>query len=113
MEHIHIFEVIPQISSFIGAENAQRQAEQGPQVDGLPWMVADFAQIMNLGMAVVTRGNAVVGTGGQDLVGLQCCRIFGVLPDSRIGEATAAAAAVIIGAVGVHVDIVLFSDNGL
>jgi hypothetical protein len=76
VKHIHFFQVIAQIDALVGSQDAQGEAQQGPQVDRLPRMVPDFTQVVDLGMAVVAGGDAVLGPGGQDLVGLE----FAVVP---------------------------------
>ncbi len=55
-----------------------------------------FAQIMDLGVAVVARGDAVVGAGGLDLVELVPSELPPGLGVSGLEESAAAAAAVIV-----------------
>ena len=56
-------------------------------MDGLPRMVAHFAQVVNLGMAVVAGGDAVFGACCQDLVGLQLAVFAALVGVARLQEA--------------------------
>jgi hypothetical protein len=79
---------------------------------GLPGMVTDFAQVMDLGMAVVAGRDAVGRSGGQNLVGFD----FAVIPAGflipGLEESAAAAATKIVGPVGRHVDEIFFTYHG-
>jgi hypothetical protein len=72
-----------------------------------------FANVMHLGMAVMAGGYAVVRTGGHDLLEFQ----FAVSPSGfgkpGLQKAAAAAAAVIVGSVGKHVDKIFFTNDRL
>jgi hypothetical protein len=70
-----------------------------------------LAEFMNLGMAVVAAGNTVAGTGRLDLVVFQAAEFQTSLLQARLQKPPAAAAAVIIGPVRVHLDKIFFSDN--
>ena len=80
-------------------------------MQGVPMAVEMLAQVMDLGMAVMTRGDGIVGAGGHDLFGLQAPVFTAGLGKSRLQEAAAAAAAVVVGTVGGHVDEVLFAHG--
>jgi hypothetical protein len=71
MENVDFPEVVTQVDTLVGTEDAEREAQQGPQVDGLPRVMALLGQIMDLGVAVVAWGDGVLGAGGKDLVGLE------------------------------------------
>ena len=67
---------------------------------------------MNLRVAIVARGNAVLGAGGHDLVEFyfaECAALFG---QSILQKAPSAAAAIVVGAVGGHVDEVFRTHHG-
>jgi len=66
---------------------------------------------MNLGVAVVAGGDGVVGLGCQDLVGLEIAISTPFVRKTGLQEPAAAAAAEIVGTVGVHVDEILFTDH--
>jgi hypothetical protein len=72
-----------------------------------------LGQIMYLGMTVVTGSNRVIGPGSKYLIQLK----FSVLPPflgvRGLQESASAAAAVVVGFVGIHVNVVLFTDYGL
>jgi hypothetical protein len=42
MEYIHVFEILSQVGAFLGAENAQGKAKQGPQVNRMPGMIPNI-----------------------------------------------------------------------
>jgi len=66
---------------------------------------------MDLGMAVVTWCDGILGPSRLDLLGLQPAIFPTGIGKSRLQEATAAAATVVVRFVGCHVDEVLFTDH--
>lgn len=68
--------------------------------------------IMNLGMAVVAGSNAVLRPGCHDLLEFQPAVSTPGFGESGLQEPTTATAAVIVGAVGEHVNKILFTHNG-
>jgi hypothetical protein len=82
-------------------------------VDGLPGVIQLVTQIVDLGVAVVAGGDGVGRFGGQDLIGLELAVGPAFIRVSGLQEPAAAAAAKVVGAVGVHVDEVLFTDHRL
>jgi hypothetical protein len=68
MKDQDVLEVITQIFPFVGSENAQRQADQGPQVNNGVVTAIMFTQFVNLGMTIVASCDAVIGAGGLDLI---------------------------------------------
>lgn len=70
------------------------------------------AEFVNLCMAVVAAGNAVICTGGLDLIVFDLSVSQAFFLESGLEESAAAAAAEVVGFVGLHVDEVFFSDNG-
>jgi hypothetical protein len=79
-------------------------------MDSIPTAFKVLVQEVNLGVTVVTGGDAIIGACGQDLVGLDLAE-FGplFLVIGLLGTATAAATEV-VGLVGVHVDEVFFTN---
>ncbi|BBO67634.1 hypothetical protein DSCA_15640 [Desulfosarcina alkanivorans] len=71
-----------------------------------------LAQFVDLGMAVVAGGDAVIRLGCLDLAILERPVLEALLLESGLQETAAAAAAEIVGAVGLHVDEVFFADYG-
>jgi hypothetical protein len=71
-----------------------------------------FAQFMDLGVTVVAPGNTVVCACGFDLVVLDFTVLQAFLLEPGLQESAAAAAAVVVGAVGLHVDEVFFAYHG-
>ena len=70
-----------------------------------------FAELMDLGMAVVACGDAVIRTGGLDLVVFDFPVFEALFLEPGLQETATATAAKIVGAVGVHIDEVFFSDH--
>jgi len=70
------------------------------------------AEFMNLGVTVMATGDAVICTCGLDLVIFQLPVSQAFLFEPGLEESPAAAAAIVVGAVGLHVDEVFFAHNG-
>jgi hypothetical protein len=70
-----------------------------------------LAQLVNLGVAVVASSNAVVGSGGFDLLVFELSILETLLFEAGLQKAAAAATAEVVGAVGLHVDEVFFTDD--
>ncbi len=111
MKYVHFLEVVAKVFPFIGAENAHGEADQGPQMHGLPCVVPLVGQVVNLGVAVVAGSNGVLRPGCQNLLGLEFAVGPPLIRESGLEESTAAAATEVVGAVGMHVDEVLFPDH--
>ena len=112
VEHIDLFQVVPQVFPLVGAQYSQRQANQGPQMDDRVISAIMLAQFMDLGMAVVASCYAVVSPCGFDL-GVFYSSIFKTLVfESGLKESAAAAATIIVGPVGLHVHEIFFPYNG-
>jgi hypothetical protein len=71
-----------------------------------------FAQFMDLSMAVVTSCNAVIRARGFDLFILDFAVSQSFILEPGLQESAAAAAAVVVGAVRLHVDEILFTHHG-
>ena len=74
-------------------------------------MIVEFTHVMDLCMAIVTWCNAVICFCRQNLVGFELAIGTTRLSISRLEKPTAAAAAVIVGLVGIHLDEIFFSDH--
>ena len=68
-------------------------------------------EIMYLGMTVVTTGDAVVGTGGDDLVVLELTISPPCIGKTGLQESAAAAAALVVRLVRCHLNDILLTDN--
>jgi hypothetical protein len=113
MEYVHILQIISKIFPFVGTKDTKGKVEQCPEMDGFPCMVVNIGHIMDLGVAVMTRRDAIGCLGSQDLVGLSLAIGPSLLLESGLEESPAAAAAKIIGFIGCHVHKVFRSDHGL
>ena len=112
MEDVDLFEVVSQVLSFVGAQNTQREADQGPQMNHVVVAAVVFGQLVDLGVAVVTAGDTIGGAGGLDLIVLLLAVGQAFVLESGLEEAAAAATAEVVGFVGLHVDEVFFTYNG-
>jgi len=70
------------------------------------------AQLMNLGVTVVTTGDTVVRTGGLDLLILDFAEFQTGFFEAGLQKAASPAATKIVGFVGGHVNEVFFADAG-
>ncbi len=111
MKYVNLFKIIAQIGPLIGSENSQRQTNQRPDMDSLIRSMKMMADIMYLGMTVVTAGYAIIGAGGNNLVKFQ----FAVGPAffriSCLKKAAATAATIIVRFVRGHFDDVFLADH--
>jgi hypothetical protein len=71
-----------------------------------------LAEFVNLGMAVVAARYAVVSAGRLNLLILEFAVFETLIFKTGLEKSAATAAAVIVGAVGLHVDEIFFTDNG-
>ena len=71
-----------------------------------------FAELMNLRMTVMAGGNAVISTGGPDLLIFHLPVSQTFVFEARLKKSATAAATVVVGTVGLHVNEVLFTNNG-
>ena len=82
-------------------------------MNGLPCVIALVGQIVNLGMTVVTGGNAIVRLCCQNLVRLEFPVGTTRVRISGLEKPAAAAAAIIVRPVGMHVDEIFFAHHRL
>jgi len=80
-------------------------------MNGLPCVITQIGQIMDLSMTVVTRCNTIVGFCRQNLVCFEFSVGTTLFRISGLEKAAAAAAAVIVGLVGIHLDEIFFSHH--
>jgi len=71
-----------------------------------------LAELMDLSMAVMAPGNAVVRACGFDLFIFDFAVLQAFFLEPGLQKSAAAAAAVVVGAVGLHVDEVFFTHHG-
>ena len=70
-----------------------------------------LTELMNLGMAIMAAGDTVIRTGFLYLFVLQSTECQTLLFHAGLEETAAAAAAIIVGPVGDHIDKIFFSDD--
>ena len=101
-----------QIFPFIFAENTQRQADNGPQMDHPIAAAVMLTEFMNLGVTIVAAGNTIVRSGRLNLIVLQAAELQALLFVSRLQKTTTTAATIVVGPVGLHVDKIFFPHYG-
>lgn len=79
----------------------------------MPRVLILFAQVMHLRMTIVAGGDAIRCFGFKNLFGFQTSVCPALIRISGLQETAAAAAAKIIGTIGMHLDKVLFSNHCL
>lgn len=111
MKNVYIFQVVSEIRSFVWPKDSKRQTDQRPDMNGAEAGAMVMAKVVNLSMTVVAAGNAIIRAGFHNLVvfDLAVCPAF--FSETRLQEATAAAAAVIVGLVRRHLDDVFFANH--
>jgi hypothetical protein len=72
-----------------------------------------LAQLVNLGMAVVASGNAVIRSRGFNLIVFQLSIQQTLVLESGLQKSAAAAAAIVVRFIGLHVDEIFFTHNSL
>ena len=82
-------------------------------MQGMESALKMVGQIVNLGVAVVAGGDGVSGARGHDLVELHLAVGPAFVRIPALQEPAAAAAAEVVGTVGVHVDKVFLTDHRL
>jgi hypothetical protein len=112
MEYIHFSQIISQIFPFVWPEYSQRKADESPEVDDRIVSAVVLAQFVNLGMAVVASGNAVVRAGCLDLLVFQFSILQTLILEPGLQKSAAAAAAVVVRFIGLHIDEIFFTHNG-
>ena len=70
-----------------------------------------LTELMNLGMAIMAAGNTVIRAGRLYLLVLQPAELETLFFHAGLEETAAAAAAIIVGPVGDHIDKIFFSDD--
>jgi hypothetical protein len=111
MKNVYIFQIVSQVGSLVGTENAERETDQRPDMYGIVGAAEMMTDIVHLGMTVVAAGYTVIGTGGHDLVEFDLAVLAAFLGVSRLQESPAAAAAVIVRFVRRHFNNVLLADH--
>jgi hypothetical protein len=101
-----------QIFPFIFTENTQSQADNGPQMDHPIAGAVMITEFMNLRVTVVTSGDAIVRFGRLNLNVFQPAEFQALRFVSRLQKTAAAAATIIVGAVGLHIDKIFFPHHG-
>jgi hypothetical protein len=113
MKDIDLFEILAQIGPFVGAQDPQREANHRPQVHHRVPAAVMLAELMDLGVAIVATGNAIGGARLFDLLILEPAVFKALLLESGLEETAAAAAAEIVGPIGLHIDKIVFPHHRL
>jgi hypothetical protein len=113
MKNVYILQIVAQISPLVGSEDAKRQTDKRPDMNCAERAAEMMTDVMHLGMAVVATGNAVIGTGGHDLVEFDLAVFPAGFCITGLQEAAAAAATVVVRLVRRHLDNVFRPDHRL
>jgi len=105
--------IIAQVFTLVRSQYSQRKTDKRPQVDNGVTAAEMLAQFMNLGMAVVTPGDTIVGACCLDLLVFQFPVFQPFFLKARLQESAATTAAIIVGPVGLHINEILFTHHGL
>lgn len=111
MKNVYIFQVVSEICSFIRAKDSKRQADQRPDMNRTVSGTMMVTEVVHLGMAVVTAGNAIVRAGFHDLIVFKLSISPAFVSIARLQESTAAAAAIIVGLVWRHFDDIFCTNH--
>jgi hypothetical protein len=111
MKYVNLFQVIAQISPLIGSENSQRQTNQRPDMYCLIGSMKMVPDIMDLGVAVMATGNAIVGAGGDDLIKFHLTIGPALFREPGLQKAATTTAAIVIRFVRGHFDDVFLADH--
>jgi hypothetical protein len=111
MKHIDFLEIITQVLPFVGAEHTHGKTDEGPHMyHGVPSTVM-LTEFVDLGMAIMTAGDAVVRSRRLDLLVFQSPELEALLFETGLQKTAATPAAVVVGPVGLHVDEVFLADD--
>ncbi len=111
MEDQNILEVLSQINPFVRAQDTQRKADERPHVHDRIIAAVMLTELMDLGMAIMAAGNTVIRAGFFYLFILQPAEFQALFFHTGLEETAAAAAAVIVGPVGNHINKIFFSHD--
>lgn len=111
MEDIDFFQVIAKVFPFVGTQDAKREADQCPEVNHRIVSTIVLTEFVNLGVAVMASGDAVIRPGRLDLLIFQPAVFQAFFFKPGLQEAAAAATAEVVGPVGMHVHEILFADH--
>jgi hypothetical protein len=112
VKDVDFLEVITQVFAFIGAQYAKGEADQGPQVNHRVAAAVMLAEFVDLRVAVVAAGDAVIGTRRFDLLIFEFAVLEALFFETGLEKSAATAATEVVGAVGLHVDEILFTHDG-
>jgi len=112
MKDQDLLEVFPEVFSFVGSQNTEGEANQGPQVNHVIPSAIVLAEFVNLGVTIMTPRNTVCRTGFLYLPIFESAVFQPGFLISRLKKAAASAAAVIVGSIRLHIDEVVFSYEG-
>ena len=112
MENVDFLKIVSQVFPFVGAHDAQVETDQCPEMNHVVVCTVVFRKLVDLGVAVMAASNAIGGAGGLDLVVLLFPIGQAFFLESRLEESAAAAATIVVGFIGLHVDKVFFTHNG-
>lgn len=96
MKNVYIFQVISEISSFVGPEDSKRQTDQCPNVNSTETTAKMMTDIMYLRMAVMTTCDTIIGTGRYDLVVFNFAVGSAFFSEPRLQESSATTTTIVV-----------------
>jgi hypothetical protein len=112
MKYPNLFQIVMEVGPFVGTQDSQGEAQKGPDMDNPVMALVMLGQIVNLGVAVVAPGDAIIGFRGLDLLVLQKPVLAPFLVETRLQKTASSAATIVVAAVGGHVDEILLAHDG-
>ena len=101
------------MGAFIFTQDPHGEADEGPQVNCVILSAKMVSQIMNLRVAIVTRGNDIVSACGVNLIKFYLTILSAFVFSARLQKPTPASTAVVIGPIGGHIDEIFFTHHRL
>ena len=111
MKNVDIPQIVAQIGPLVGPEDPERQTDERPDMHGVVRPAEMMADVVDLGMAVMAAGDAVIGAGFHDLLEFDLAVFSAGLGKARLQEPAAAAAAVVVGFIRGHLYDVFLTDH--
>lgn len=96
MKNVYIFQVVSEVSPFVGTEDSKRQADQCPDVNGTIGATKMMTDIVYLCMTVVATCDAIICTGFDNLVEFNFAVGSAFFSEPRLQEPSAATAAIVV-----------------
>lgn len=111
MKNVDIFQIVSEIGSFIGTKDSKRQADQCPDMNSTVMSSEMMTDIVDLGMAVVTAGDAIISTRCHNLVKFNFSVGTAFFGEAGLQEPAATTTTIIIGLIWGHLDDIFLAHH--